>query len=435
MNMVELIIKKKQGLELTKEEISFIVEGISKSLIPDYQIAAWAMAVCFEGMTDKELFTFTNAIIASGEMVDLNKITGFKVDKHSTGGIGDKTSLVFGPIAASLGLKVTKMSGRGLGITGGTIDKLETIPNFRFDLSIREFSDVVNKVGMSIISQTGNLVPADKKLYALRDVTGTIDSLPLIAASVMSKKIAMGADLILLDVKCGQGAFVQDIAVARKLAQLMIKIGKNFQKKVYVIISDMDKPLGRTIGNTLELQEAIRSLQNQGPNDLKELVVNLVALALLADNKAKDFNEGKQQATEAFNSNKGLEIFYDFVSAQGGDLNYIKNIMNIKPASHIIEIKAQKAGYLDFTNNYLLGELSVILGAGRLVKDDIIDPSAGIVLKNIHGDKVNKNQVIMELHTNKLATKHQEFINLATKAYVISEKKVKQNPLILEIIM
>lgn len=435
MYMIDLIHKKREGMTLNDEELDFLAQGIVKGTIPDYQITAWAMAVYFQGMSNDELLSFTKAVINSGETLNLSKIKGIKVDKHSTGGVGDKTSLVFGPLAAALGFKVSKMSGKGLGITGGTIDKLSTIPNFKYELSVAEFTKVVNKVGFSITSQTGNLVPVDKKLYALRDVSDTVSSLELIAASVMSKKIAMGADLILLDVKCGSGAFVADIKEARKLAKLMINIGQGFNKKVIAIISDMNKPLGRTIGNTLEVQEAVASLKNQGPEDLKELVVTLAGVAVVANNGNLKLKQAKEIALKEFESLKPLEVFYDFIKAQGGDIEYIKNINQVKPAKYIIPIKALNNGYLNFTNNYLLGELSVILGAGRLVKDDVIDPSAGIVLKQVHGDKIKKNQIILELHTNKPKEKHKEFKKKALATFSVHEKKIKLKPLILEIIM
>lgn len=435
MYMIDLIHKKKQGLALNAQELEFLVQGISDESIPDYQITAWAMAVYFQGMAEEELLAFTKAVINSGQTLNLSKIKGIKVDKHSTGGIGDKTSLVFGPLAASLGLKVSKMSGRSLGITGGTIDKLATIPNFKTELSAAEFIKNVNKIGFSITSQTGNLVPADKKLYSLRDVSDTVNSLELIAASVMSKKIAMGADLIILDVKCGSGAFVSNIKDARKLANLMIKIGQGFNKKVIAIISDMNKPLGKAIGNTLEVQEAVASLKNQGPEDLKELSVTLAALALVATKKNLKLKTAKEQATAMFDSLQPLSVFYDFVSAQGGNVDYIKNISTVKPAKNIIEIKASKDGYLTFIDNYLLGELSNLLGAGRVTKDDKIDPSAGILLKQIAGDKIKKGQVILELHTNKAKSQNKEFQAMALKTFAILPKKPKLNKLIFEIIM
>lgn len=435
MYMIDLIAKKKLGQSLNEDELKFLTEGIVNELIPDYQIAAWAMAVYFQGMTNDELVAYTKAIIDTGETMDLSQITGFSIDKHSTGGVGDKTSLVFGPLAAACGLKVAKISGRGLGITGGTIDKLDTIPNFKSDLSIADFIKVVNKVGMSIISQTGNLVPADKKLYALRDVSGTVDSLPLIAASVMSKKIAMGADLILLDIKCGKGAFVQNIVMARKLAKLMIHIGKAFNKKIYAIISDMNKPLGQAIGNALELQEVILSLKNKGPFDLKTLVSNLVGLALLGAKEVATLAEGINKVNNMFTSEKPLQIFYEFVKNQGGDTTYLDKINQLPAANYIIKIKAQSSGYLTFTDNYALGELSVILGAGRTIKTDIIDPMAGIYLKQVHGQKVEKDSIIMELHTNKDEYFHQQFLDLAFLTFQITNKKQDIKSIILEIIM
>lgn len=435
MYMIDLITKKKLGQSLTPEEFKFLTQGIADGTIPDYQISAWAMAVYFQGMSNEEVVAYTKAVIETGETIDLSQITGFSVDKHSTGGVGDKTSLVFGPIAASLGLKVAKISGRGLGITGGTIDKLEIIPNFKCDLDVKDFIKVVNKVGMSIISQTGNLVPADKKLYALRDVTGTVDSFPLIAASVMSKKIAMGADLILLDVKCGKGAFVADVKEARKLAQLMVHIGKSFNKTVYAIISDMNKPLGKAIGNVLELKEVLLSLQNQGPEDLKILVNNLVGLALLGSKKASSLEAGIKKSQVMFTSEQPLKIFYEFIKEQGGDINYLKNINNLAPTKYIINIIAAESGYLNFINNYALGELSVILGAGRTTKTDVIDPMAGIYLKQVHGQKVEKGSVIMELHTSKPETLHYSFQQLASTTFAIYDVKKDIKPIILEIIM
>lgn len=435
MYMIDLIVKKKLGQSLNEDELKFLTNGIANELIPDYQITAWAMAVYFQGMTNDELVAYTKAVINTGETINLSQITGFTIDKHSTGGVGDKTSLVFGPLAVACGLKVAKMSGRGLGITGGTIDKLTTIPNFKTDLPVTDFIKNINKVGMSIISQTANLVPADKKLYALRDVSATVDSLPLIAASVMSKKIAMGADLILLDIKCGKGAFVQNIITARKLAKLMINIGKAFNKKIYAIISDMNKPLGQTIGNALELQEVILSLKNKGPSDLKMLVSNLVGLGLLGAKKVATLNEGINQANAMFTSEKPLQIFYEFVKNQGGDTKYLDTINKLPAAKYIIKVKAQSSGYLIFTDNYALGELSVILGAGRITKTDIIDPIAGIYLKQVHGQKVEKDSIIMELHTNKDQYFHQQFLQLAFSTFQISDKKENIKPIILEIIM
>lgn len=435
MLMIDLITKKKLGQSLNEDELKFLTEGIANELIPDYQITAWAMAVYFQGMTNDELVAYTKAIIATGETIDLSQITGFSIDKHSTGGVGDKTSLVFGPLAAACGLKVAKISGRGLGITGGTIDKLDTIPNFKSDLAIADFIKIVNKVGMSIISQTSNLVPADKKLYALRDVSSTVDSLPLIAASVMSKKIAMGADLILLDIKCGKGAFVQNIVMARKLAKLMINIGKAFNKKIYAVISDMNKPLGQAIGNALELQEVILSLKNKGPSDLKTLVSNLVGLALLGANEVTTLVEGINKVNRMFTSEKPLQIFYQFVKNQGGDTEYLDKINKLPAANYIIKVRAQSSGYLIFTDNYRLGELSVILGAGRTTKTDIIDPMAGIYLKQVHGQKVEKDSIIMELHTNKDQYFHQQFLEFALTTFQITNKKQNIKPIILEIIM
>lgn len=435
MYMLDLIQKKKEGLSLSEKELEFLVQGISDGSIPDYQITAWAMAVYFQGMNDDELLTFTKAVVNSGKTLDLSGVQGIKVDKHSTGGIGDKTSLVFSPLAASLGLKVTKVSGKGLGITGGTVDKLSSIPNFKYELGIDEFIRIVNKVGFSITGQTDNLVPADKKLYALRDVSGTVNSLELIAASIMSKKIAMGADLILLDVKCGSGAFVSDIEEARKLANLMIRIGKGFNKKVIAIISDMNKPLGKAIGNILEVQEAVASLKNQGPEDLKELVITLAALALMGTNEKLTLATAKDQAIKTFDSLKPLELFYQFVEEQGGSVEYIKNIEKAQKAKHIIFVKALKDGYLSFTNNYLLGELSVLLGAGRMVKSDSIDLGAGIILKSVEGQKIKKDQVILELYTDKPEQQHQDFQNMALKTFTIFEQKPELKPLIFEIIM
>lgn len=428
MRMYDIISKKRDGEELTKEEIEFFINGYTDGSIPDYQASAFTMAVCFQGMTDEEMTNLTLAMANSGDTLDLSDIDGVTVDKHSTGGVGDKTTLVVTPIVASLGCKVAKMSGRGLGHTGGTIDKLESIDGFKVELSPAEFKEQVKKVGICVIGQSGNLAPADKKLYALRDVTATVSSIPLIASSIMSKKLAAGSQCIVLDVKTGSGAFMKTVEDSIALSEKMVAIGKNAGRKMAALITDMDIPLGTNIGNSLEVKEAIGVLRGEVNNDLKEVCIalasNIVSLA-----KDIDLSEAEKLVNEALGSGAALDKLRELVSAQGGNVALIDNPDTIKKASIIYEVKADCDGYITHMDAEKIGVSSVLLGAGREKKEDPIDFSAGIILKKKTGDKVNKDDVICEMHTNdscKIASAEKLFLS----ALEISENKPDSHPLI-----
>ena len=432
MRMVDIIIKKKENKELTKEEISFFIKGFTDGSIPDYQASSLAMAICFNGMNKKEIGILTNEMLHSGDVIDLSSIEGKKVDKHSTGGVGDKTSLVLGPLVASCGVKLAKMSGRGLGHTGGTLDKLESIPGVTIDIEKEDFYKQVNDIGIAIVGQTGTLVPADKKLYALRDVTGTVNSIPLIASSIMSKKLASGSDTILLDVKFGSGAFMKDIDSARLLARTMVDIGNSFNRDTRAVLTDMDQPLGKAIGNSLEVIEACETLKGNGPEDLLELCLSLGAIILAQakietdEVKARELLKQKIVSGEAFNKLKEL------IQAQGGDASYLDNYDKFEKAKNIINIYAIKDGYVKSIEALSIGEGAMLLGAGRQTKNDIIDMSAGIYLTKKIGDKVNKGDLLAVLYTNKENTKNVEEGIL--NAFEIVEEKVNKNKLIYEII-
>lgn len=401
MFVPEIINKKKKGLELSKEEIDFIIQGYTKGEIPDYQISALLMAICFQGMNETETGNLCDSMIHSGEVIDLSSINGIKVDKHSTGGVGDKTSLVLGPMVASLGGKVAKLSGRGLGHTGGTIDKLESIPGFSTSLTIDEFIKQVNDVGLAIIGQTKEVDPADKKLYALRDVTATVDSIPLIATSIMSKKLATGSDAICLDVKYGSGAFFNNVEDAKKLATCMVKIGKHMNKDTKAIISNMDQPLGNAIGNILEVKEAINTLKGNGPKDLVELCVNAGAIMLMQAHIYEDERMAKEDLLENIENGKALVKLCEFVKAQGGDESYILDPDKFEKAKYEIKVCSDIDGYIESINTVGMGEVSVKLGAGRAKKEDSIDFSAGIIVNKKPGDKVAKNELLATMYTNK----------------------------------
>lgn len=432
MQMTDIITKKKQGLALTKEEIKFFVQGYADNIIPDYQISSLMMAIYFKGMNNEEIANLTDAMMHSGDVCDLSSIKGIKIDKHSTGGVGDKTSLVLGPLVASCGVKVAKMSGRGLGHTGGTLDKLESIPGLSIDVNEEDFIKQVNNVGIAIIGQTANLVPADKKMYALRDVTATVDSIPLISASIMSKKLASGSDTILLDVKFGSGAFMKDIDSARLLARTMVDIGNSFNRDTRAVLTDMDQPLGKAIGNSLEVIEACETLKGNGPEDLLELCLSLGAIILAQakietdEVKARELLKQKIVSGEAFNKLKEL------IQAQGGDASYLDNYDKFEKAKNIINIYAIKDGYVKSIEALSIGEGAMLLGAGRQTKNDIIDMSAGIYLTKKIGDKVNKGDLLAVLYTNKENTKNVEEGIL--NAFEIVEEKVNKNKLIYEII-
>lgn len=401
MQMIDILTKKRHGEELTDEEIRFFVQKYTSGEIPDYQASAFTMAVCFEGMNQKEIFALTEAMIHSGETVDLSSIRGVKIDKHSTGGVGDKTSLVLGPLVASCGAKVAKMSGRGLGHTGGTLDKLESIAGLSVSVERDRFISQVNRIGIAIIGQTGNLVPADKKLYALRDVTATVDSIPLIASSIMSKKLASGADTILLDVKFGSGAFMKDIDSARELAETMVGIGKRFGKDTRAVLTDMNQPLGRAVGNSLEVIEAAETLKGRGPTDLEELCLSLGAIILDQANIEHEPEKGKAMLREKIRNGEAFEKLKALVSAEGGNAEWLEDYSLFPAAEEHFAISSEEEGYIASIDALSIGEAAMHLGAGRATKEDEIDMSAGIVLEKKVGDYVRKGEILFRAYTNR----------------------------------
>lgn len=401
MRMVDIIEKKRDGQELTTAEINFFIEGYTKGEIPDYQASALAMAIYFQDMNDRERADLTRAMVESGDTIDLSAIDGVKVDKHSTGGVGDTTTLVLAPLVASLGVPVAKMSGRGLGHTGGTIDKLESIAGFHVELTREQFIDLVNRDKVAVIGQSGNLTPADKKLYALRDVTGTVNSIPLIASSIMSKKIAAGADAIVLDVKTGDGAFMKTQEDAEKLAHAMVRIGNHVGRKTIAIISDMSQPLGFAIGNALEVKEAIETLQGKGPKDLTELVLTLGSQMVILAGKAKTSEEAKEMLLDAIHSGKTLAKFKEFLANQGGDASIVDDLTKLPQAKYKIELPAKQSGYISRMVADEIGVASMILGAGRATKEDVIDLAVGLVLHKKVGDKVEEGESILTIYSNR----------------------------------
>lgn len=401
MRMVDIIEKKRDGQELTTAEINFFIEGYTKGEIPDYQASALAMAIYFQDMNDRERADLTRAMVESGDTIDLSAIDGVKVDKHSTGGVGDTTTLVLAPLVASLGVPVAKMSGRGLGHTGGTIDKLESIAGFHVELTREQFIDLVNRDKVAVIGQSGNLTPADKKLYALRDVTGTVNSIPLIASSIMSKKIAAGADAIVLDVKTGDGAFMKTQKDAEELAHAMVRIGNHVGRKTIAIISDMSQPLGFAIGNALEVKEAIETLQGKGPKDLTELVLTLGSQMVILAGKAKTSEEAKEMLLNAIHSGKALAKFKEFLANQGGDASIVDDLTKLPQAKYKIELPAKQSGYISRMVADEIGVASMILGAGRATKEDVIDLAVGLVLHKKVGDKVEEGESILTIYSNR----------------------------------
>lgn len=391
---VDLIQKKKSGETLTKEEIDFMITDYVAGKIPDYQMSAMLMAIYFNGMENEELAAFTLAMRDSGDLVDLSPIEGIKVDKHSTGGVGDKTTLIVGPIVAACGVPVAKMSGRGLGFTGGTLDKLESISGFRIDLSAEEFFETVKKTGISVIVQTGNLAPADKLLYALRDVTATVDSIPLIAASVMSKKLAAGSDKIVLDVTTGSGAFMKNTRDAKKLAKHMVAIGNHAGKETVAILTGMEEPLGFAIGNNMEVKEAIEVLKGDGPEDVKEVSVALAGMMLSLGLENVSHSQGKRMAKKALSSGQAFEKFKEMVQAQGGDIRYVEHPEFFERDAFEGEVLAAEDGFLSGMDTEKIGVAAGLLGAGRETKDSVIDMSAGIYLEKKIGDTVKKGEPI-----------------------------------------
>lgn len=401
MRMVDLIEKKRDGHALTKEEIHFIIEGYTRGDIPDYQMSALAMAIFFRGMNEEETAELTMAMVHSGDTIDLSKIEGVKVDKHSTGGVGDTTTLVLGPLVASVGVPVAKMSGRGLGHTGGTIDKLESVPGFHVEISNDEFIKLVNKNKIAVVGQSGNLTPADKKLYALRDVTATVNSIPLIASSIMSKKIAAGADAIVLDVKTGAGAFMKDLNDAKALAKAMVDIGNRVGRKTMAIISDMSQPLGYAIGNALEVKEAIDTLKGEGPEDLQELCLVLGSHMVYLAEKASSLEEARHMLEKAMKDGSALETFKTFLAAQGGDASVVDDPSKLPQAKYVIELEAKEDGYVSEIVADAVGTAAMWLGAGRATKESTIDLAVGLVLRKKVGDAVKKGESLVTIYSNR----------------------------------
>lgn len=398
MNVIDIIRRKRDGNELTKEEIQELVTGMANNEIPDYQLSAWAMAVYFKSMNTRETVDLTMAMAASGRVMDLSAIAGIKVDKHSTGGVGDKTTMIAMPLAAAAGVPVAKMSGRGLGHTGGTIDKFESIPGFQVEMEYQQFVDQVNRIKAAIISSSGDLVPADKRLYALRDVTATVDSIPLIASSIMSKKIACGAQGIVLDVKMGEGAFMQNLESSLQLARAMVDIGKESGRQVVALITDMNQPLGTAIGNSLEVIEAIDTLKGEGPDDLTALSIEIAAYMVLIGGRAASIEESRELVQNLLYTGQGLEKFVAIVAAQGGRLDLDKNDYGLGSAPHQIEVKAGQTGYLQKMNALDIGQATMLLGAGREKIGDVIDHTVGLKLLHKPGDYVQKGEPLAVIH-------------------------------------
>ncbi|MBR0605280.1 pyrimidine-nucleoside phosphorylase [Bacillus safensis] len=412
MRMVDIIAKKRDGKELSSEEISFFVKGYTDGTIPDYQASALAMAIFFQDMTDQERADLTLAMANSGDTIDLSAIDGIKVDKHSTGGVGDTTTLVLAPLVAALDVPVAKMSGRGLGHTGGTVDKLEAVKGFHVEITKDEFIELVNRHKVAVIGQSGNLTPADKKLYALRDVTGTVNSIPLIASSIMSKKIAAGADAIVLDVKTGAGAFMKTPEDSEKLAKAMVRIGNNVGRQTMAVISDMSQPLGLAIGNSLEVKEAIDTLRGEGPEDLNELVLTLGSQMVVLAKKADSLDEAREKLIEVMKNGKALEKFKEFLENQGGDSSIVDQPEKLPQAPYKIEVPAKESGVVAEIVADEIGVAAMILGAGRATKEDDIDLSVGIMLNKKVGDRVEKGDSLVTLHANR-----EDVANVMEKIY------------------
>ena len=428
MRMYDVIAKKRDGHELSSEEIYGFIEGYVDGSIPDYQASALLMAIFFNGMNEREILDLTTAMMKSGDQVDLSPIEGIKVDKHSTGGVGDKTSLIVAPIVAACGVKVAKMSGRGLGHTGGTVDKLESIPGFRTDLNEEEFFDVVRKTGISVIGQSGNLTPADKKLYALRDVTATVESIPLIASSIMSKKLAAGSDCIVLDVKTGSGAFMKTVESSVKLAETMVKLGENAGRRTCALITDMDVPLGKNIGNSLEVIEAVDTLKGKGPEDLTHEALYLAANMLELAGKG-DEDTCMKLAQSVIDDLSALNCLKEMVKAQHGDVSVIEDTDNFIKAKYSFEVKADRAGYIAHMDTEGCGIASMMLGAGRETLDSKIDMAAGIIIEKKTGDRVEIGDVLATLYADdeKLFDKAEQKYK---ESLVMSAEAVKRNPLL-----
>ena len=428
MRIYDIITKKKHGEELTDAEIEYVIREYTKGTIPDYQISALMMAIYFKGMTDRETATMTLAMANSGDTVDLSEFGTLTVDKHSTGGVGDKTTLVIAPIAASLGAKLAKMSGRGLGHTGGTVDKLESFPGYDTSLSPDAFFEQVRRIGISVIGQSGDFAPADKKLYALRDVTATVDSIPLITASIMSKKLAAGSSAVVLDVKYGSGGFMKTPEDAEALARGMVEIGKRCGRRMCALITNMDIPLGYAIGNALEVCEALDVLSGRGPADLTE-VCTALATEMVSASLGMRTDDARAAVLDAISSGRALEKFAEWIEAQGGDASHAKDTSLFPKAKYEYDVKAECDGYISAMNAEEIGVSSVVLGAGRLTKDDAIDHAAGIILRKKRGDKVSKGETIATLYTNN-DSKIRDAERMLLGAVVISDTRPEAEPLI-----
>lgn len=400
MNMNHLLEKKRNGEVLSKEEIDFVIEGYTNDDIPDYQMSAMLMAIYFQDMNEEERANLTMAMVESGDTINLSDIDGIKVDKHSTGGVGDTTTLILAPLVASVGVPIAKMSGRGLGHTGGTLDKLESVPGFHVEISTDEFTRLVNTNKVAVIGQSGNITPADKKIYSLRDVTATVNSIPLIASSIMSKKIAAGADAIVLDVKTGSGAFMKDIDQAKKLATAMVEIGQQLNRNTMAVISDMSQPLGFAIGNALEIKEAINTLTGNGPEDLTELCLTLGSQMVVVGGLAETLEEAREKLVDNLHNGKALELFKVFLNSQGGDGNVVNNTELLPQASFKIDLPAESAGYVTNIVANEVGKAAMLLGAGRTTKESIIDLAVGLVLHKKVGDRVEKGESLLTIHSN-----------------------------------
>lgn len=412
MRMVDLIAKKRDGQSLSKEEIEWIVTGYTNGEIPDYQMSALTMAIFYQDMTDQEITNLTLAMANSGDVVNLENIEGIKVDKHSTGGVGDTTTLVLAPLVASVGVPVAKMSGRGLGYTGGTLDKLEAIPGFQIELSEEKFVELVNESKVAVIGQSGNLAPADKKLYALRDVTATVDSIPLIASSIMSKKIAAGADAIVLDVTTGDGAFMKNIEDAKRLASTMVQIGKLANRQTMAVISDMSQPLGEAIGNSLEVVEAIETLQGKGPKDLEEMCYVLGSQMVVLAKKADTLEQAREMLEEALHSGKAFAKFKEMVANQGGDVGVIDHPEKLLTAKYEIELPAKQSGVITKLVANELGIAAMMLGAGRKTKEDTIDFAVGLKLRKKVGEAIQEGESVLTIYANQPAEEIQDVVAL-----------------------
>ena len=434
MRMSDIIVKKRNGLPLSNEEIKYVVNGYTEGTIPDYQMSSLLMAIYFQHMNYEETLALTSAMADSGDKLDLSKISGVKVDKHSTGGVGDKTTLVLAPMVAALGIKTAKMSGRGLGHTGGTIDKLESIPGFSTNLSEEQFINNVNNIGIALTGQTGNITPADKKIYALRDVTGTVENMSLIASSIMSKKIAAGADVIVLDVKAGSGAFMKNIEDARNLAQIMVQIGNGAGRKTYAVISQMEEPLGFAVGNALEVIEAIRTLKGEGPDDLLELCIELGSLMVVGADSKITQDEARLKLRMTIEDGSAYNKFKEFVAAQGGDVSYIDDYDKLVNVTEQIDITSDKTGYVKSIQAYYIGESVMILGGGREKKGDAIDHNVGLILTKKVGDYVNKGDTIAVMYINAASNKDTA-IDMVKNAYEICDKHIDKLQLINDVIV